>query len=77
MTNEIILWIVFAVIIPVALVFDLLLHRNDRKIRMKEALFWSAIWISLALIFADLAFPDAWLREGFEFYYRVSGGRIT
>ncbi len=56
MTNEIILWIVFAVIIPVALVFDLLLHRNDRKIRMKEALFWSAIWIALALIFAILVF---------------------
>jgi len=56
MTNEIILWVVFAVIVPAALVFDLVLHGNDRKIRMKEALFWSAIWIALALIFAILIF---------------------
>jgi tellurite resistance protein TerC len=33
-----------------------LLHRNDRKIQMKEALFWSAVWIALALIFAILVY---------------------
>jgi tellurite resistance protein TerC len=57
MSNETILWIVFAIIVPAALLIDLLVfHRKDRKVEMKEALIWSAIWISLALIFAALVF---------------------
>jgi len=53
MSGETILWIVFGVLIPVMLVLDLVVfHRKDHVIKVKEALFWSAIWISLALLFA-------------------------
>jgi tellurite resistance protein TerC len=53
MSGETILWIVFGVLIPVMLALDLgIFHRKDHVIKVKEALFWSAIWISLALLFA-------------------------
>jgi len=52
MSGEGILWIVFGVLIPVMLVLDLgVFHRKDHVIKVKEALVWSAIWISLALLF--------------------------
>ena len=53
MSGETILWIVFGVLIPVMLALDLgVFHRKDHVIKVKEALFWSAIWISLAFSFA-------------------------
>src|SRR4030042_1958379 len=53
MSGETILWIVFGVLIPVMLTLDLgVFHRKDHVIKVKEALVWSAIWISLALSFA-------------------------
>ena len=53
MSGETILWIVFGVLIPVMLALDLgVFHRKDHVIKVKEALVWSAIWISLALSFA-------------------------
>ncbi len=52
MSGEGILWIVFGVLIPVMLALDLgVFHRKDHAIKVKEALFWSAVWISLALLF--------------------------
>jgi tellurite resistance protein TerC len=52
MSGETILWIVFGVFIPVMLALDLgVFHRRDHVIKVKEALIWSAIWISLALLF--------------------------
>jgi tellurite resistance protein TerC len=55
MSGESILWIVFAVLIPIMLVLDLgVFHRKAHAIKIKESLIWSAIWISLALLF-DLA----------------------
>ena len=53
MSNEAILWIVFAIIVPVALGLDLgVFHRKAHKVKVKEALIWSAVWISLALTFS-------------------------
>jgi len=52
MSGESILWIVFGIFIPVMLALDLgVFHRKDHIIKVKEALIWSAIWISLALLF--------------------------
>jgi tellurite resistance protein TerC len=53
MSGEAILWIVFGVLIPVMLALDMgVFHRKDHVIKVKEALFWSGIWIALALLFA-------------------------
>ena len=52
MSGESILWIVFGVLIPVMLALDLgVFHRRDHAIKVKEALVWSGIWITLALLF--------------------------
>jgi tellurite resistance protein TerC len=52
MSHETILWIVFAILVPVALGLDLgVFQREAHKVKVKEALLWSAIWISLALLF--------------------------
>jgi tellurite resistance protein TerC len=52
MSGEEILWIVFGIMIPVMLVLDLgVFHRTAHAVKIKEALLWSAAWISLALLF--------------------------
>jgi tellurite resistance protein TerC len=46
------LWIIFAVVVVAALVLDLgVLNRRAHVPSMREALWWSAGWISLALLF--------------------------
>lgn len=63
MPEERVLWAVFGVLVPVVLALDLgVFHRRDREIKFKEALGWSALWISLALIFDVLIY----LRLGHE-----------
>lgn len=45
-------WIVFGVIVTAALAIDLgVFHRKSHAVGVKEALIWSAIWISLSLVF--------------------------
>ena len=45
-------WIAFIAFIILLLVFDLgVFHRKSHEVKIKEALIWSAVWISLALIF--------------------------
>jgi tellurite resistance protein TerC len=52
MSGEGILWIVFGILIPVMLALDLgVFHRRAHAVKIKEALMWSAMWISLALLF--------------------------
>jgi tellurite resistance protein TerC len=52
MSHETILWIAFAILVPVALGLDLVVfQREAHKVRVKEALLWCAVWISLALLF--------------------------
>lgn len=46
-------FLVFTFVIVVLLAFDLgVLHRNSRSVSFREALSWSAVWISLSLLFA-------------------------
>ena len=52
MSHETILWITFAIMVPVALGLDLgVFQREAHKVKVKEALLWCAVWISLALLF--------------------------
>ena len=54
-------WIGFAVFILLMLVLDLgVLNRKAHAVTYREAATWSAVWVSLALVFAGLVF---W-REG-------------
>ena len=46
------MWLAFIGIIVVALVADLLLHRQDHEIEFREALVTSAIWIAVGVSFA-------------------------
>lgn len=46
------MWIGFSVLVLIMLVLDLgVFHRQAHQVKLKEALIWSAVWISLALIF--------------------------
>lgn len=52
MSGETILWIIFGILIPTMLILDLgVFHRRAHAVKIKEALIWSSIWISLALLF--------------------------
>jgi tellurite resistance protein TerC len=52
MSGEGILWIVFGILIPVMLALDLgVFHRRAHAVKIREALMWSAMWISMALLF--------------------------
>lgn len=53
MHGQLILWIVFGVVMVGMAVLDLgVLNRKAHVVSMKEALLWSAVWISLALLFS-------------------------
>jgi tellurite resistance protein TerC len=57
MPQENILWIVFAIIVPVVLVLDLgVIQRKAHTIKTKEALIMTACYMALALVFAGLVY---------------------
>jgi tellurite resistance protein TerC len=48
-----ILWIGFSVFVLAMLALDLgIFHRKDRAVPMREALLWTGIWVTLAMLFA-------------------------
>jgi len=52
MTADIYLWVGFLAFVFVMLALDLgVFHRKSHEVKIKEALIWSAVWISLALLF--------------------------
>jgi tellurite resistance protein TerC len=52
MSNELLLWIGFNVFVLAMLALDLgVFHRKAHEVKVKEALWWSAVWIGLALTF--------------------------
>lgn len=52
MTSEYISWIGFNVFVLVMLALDLgVFHRQAHEVKVKEALWWSAVWIGLAMLF--------------------------
>ncbi|HET6892639.1 MAG TPA: hypothetical protein VFH31_16160, partial [Pyrinomonadaceae bacterium] len=51
------LWIGFSIFIVLMLSLDLgLLNRKAHTIKYREAATWSAVWVTLAMIFASLVF---------------------
>lgn len=67
-------WIAFFAVVVVLLAVDLLAHRKDHVIGFREAAWWSAAWVSVALVFALVVtltlggtagteFTTAWLLE--------------
>lgn len=52
MSQQVLLWVGFSVFVVTVLALDLgVFHRKSHDVSIKEALVWSAVWISLALIF--------------------------
>jgi tellurite resistance protein TerC len=52
MTPELLPWIGFGVFVAVMLALDLgVFHRHSHEVRVHEALIWTGVWISLALLF--------------------------
>jgi tellurite resistance protein TerC len=52
MSAETLLWVGFGIFVVVMMVLDLgVFHRTAHVIRIREALIWSAVWVSLALLF--------------------------
>jgi tellurite resistance protein TerC len=57
MNNEDIMWIIFAIIVPLVLALDLLVfQRKVHEIKAKEALLGTGAYILLALVFGGLVF---------------------
>ncbi len=62
------LWIGFSLFILTMLSLDLgLFNRKAHTIRYREAWIWSAVWVTLALLFAGLVFHYQGSQRGFEF----------
>src|ERR1043165_10229304 len=52
MTEELILWTSFTVVVLIMLALDLgVFHRKSHEVSVKEALTWTSIWIGLAMLF--------------------------
>ena len=53
MSHQTIMWLAFGILVPVVLALDLgVLQRKAHTIKTKEALLWTAAYMTLALIFA-------------------------
>jgi TerC family integral membrane protein len=62
------LWIGFSIFIVTMLGLDLgLFNRKAHTIRYREAWIWSAVWVTLALLFAGLVFHYQGSQRGLEF----------
>jgi tellurite resistance protein TerC len=62
------LWIGFSLFILTMLSLDLgLFNRKAHTIKYREAWIWSAVWITLAMIFAGIVFYYLGSQPGFEF----------
>jgi tellurite resistance protein TerC len=61
-------WIGFNLFVVAMLALDLgVFHRKSHEVKFKEALAWSAVWISLALAFAVLVYFWKGHQPGLEF----------
>ncbi|GAB2457273.1 TerC family protein [Jatrophihabitans fulvus] len=60
-------WLAFAAIVVIALTVDLLAHRGAHIIGFKEAAWWSAVWVTLALLFGAAVFIGLGTNAGVEY----------
>lgn len=61
------LWALFGATVVIALAIDLLAHRKDHVIGFREAAYWSAGWVGLALVFAGIIFWQLGSQAGSEY----------
>jgi tellurite resistance protein TerC len=67
-TQTILLWGAFTVFVGALLAVDLLLvSRNERVMSVRSALLWSALWISMALVFGAGVFLVLGQDKGLEY----------
>ncbi len=68
MESHISWWIGFHVFVFFMLVLDLgVFHKKDHVVSVKESLLWTAIWVSLALIFNAGVYHFIGSKEAYEF----------
>jgi len=51
MTDRTLMWLAFNILIVIMLVIDLGLNRKSHKVSYREALTWTIVWVSLAMLF--------------------------
>jgi len=51
MSNQVLMWAAFNILVVIMLVIDLGLNRKSHEVSFREALTWSGVWITLALLF--------------------------
>ncbi len=69
MTESIFLWGGFSLLILLLLMLDLsVFHRKSHEVKIKEALIWTAIWITLALIFNAFVYSYFGKAKALEFF---------
>src|ERR1043166_6519393 len=62
-------WIIFNAFVVVAVILDLsVFHRRAHKVSLREALGWSAVWITLAVIFGAGVFHWYGRQPALEFF---------
>lgn len=60
-------WAAFAAIVLTLLAIDLLAHRGAHVIGFKEAAWWSALWVGVALVFGGVIFATLGTTAGVEY----------
>ena len=61
------LWVLFTGTVVTALAVDLLAHRGPHVIGFREAAWWSALWVGLAVAFGGLVFVVLGATAGVEY----------
>lgn len=51
MSVQALMWLAFNILVVIMLIIDLGLSRNSHEVSFREALTWTGVWITLALIF--------------------------
>lgn len=67
--SEATLWIGFNAFVVLMLILDLgVFHRKSKEIEVKDALIWTAVWISMAFLFNVFVFYHFGEEKAFEFF---------
>ncbi|MBV5279323.1 MAG: TerC family protein [Campylobacteraceae bacterium] len=69
MDTPIIFWIIFNAFVLIMLALDLgVFHRKSHEVSVKEALTWTFVWISLAMIFNGIIYFWRGQQQALEFF---------
>ncbi len=68
MGTSIYFWVGFTSFVMIMLILDLgVFHRKSHRVPVKEAIIWSAVWISLAMVFMAIIYADEGKTKALEF----------